>query len=134
MASLYKIDDTYMGLATLDSLGIRADPRPTYRPFSDAVRNADGLQIGVGFPVAEWHWDIMRPGESDILYAFLSNGLSANVFITTKLTRLDNSDVYQYATFSAIMNWPTGDEQIDARRELGLTITFSHMVLIPDET
>jgi hypothetical protein len=134
MASLYKIDDTYGGLTSLDALGISANPRSSYRAFSDAIRDANGLTHGMGYPVAEWHWDVMKPGEADILEAFLNGALSAAVYITTKINRLDNSDQYQYATFSAVMNWPTGDEDVQARRELGLTITFTHLILIPDET
>ena len=134
MASEFKIGATVEALASLDSIGIIANPRPSYRAYSDAVRDANGVLHGMGFPVAEWHWDIMRPGEADILEAYLNGALSAAVVIRTKLNRLDESDAYTYGTFNAIMNWPTGDEDIQSRRILGLDITYTHLELIPEET
>jgi hypothetical protein len=134
MASEYKIGATLGALASLDTQGIIANPRSAYRPHSDAVRDANGALHGMGLPVAEWHWDIMRPGEADVLENYLNGALSAAVVIRTKLNRLDESDAYTYGTFNAIMNWPTGDEDVQARRVLGLTITFTHLELIPEET
>lgn len=133
MAFEYELGTTIDDITDLMALGLAAYPRGSYRPFSDAIRDANGVLHGVGFPVAEWHWDIMKPGESDILAEFLDGALSAPVFIRTRLNRLATNE-YTWATYSAVMNWPSGDEDVQAKRSVGMTITFTRLVLIQDET
>ena len=127
----YKIGTTEGGMQLLTALGISSNPRPTYKPYSVSFQDGNGKTVGEGFPVASWHWDVMRPGESDLLEAFVNGNLSAEVYIRTRLNRL-STDAYTWATFKAIMHWPTGDEDIQSRRAIGLTIEFTHMELIPD--
>jgi hypothetical protein len=129
----YKIGATVETMQTLEALGITANPRPSFRPFSITVKDGNGKLKGHGFPVAEWHWDVMKVGEPDILAEFLNGGLSATVYIRTRLNRLSESYAYTWATYRCVMNWVTGDEDIQSRRNLGLTIEFTRMVLIPDE-
>lgn len=126
MAYDYKIGTTVEELTLLSDLGITANPRPTYQPFSTFVKLADGTLQGYGFPIATWHWDVMKPGWSDILAAYLGGNLSATVYIRTRLNRLDNGE-YDWATFRCQMNWPSGDEEIQSRRNLSLTIEFTHL-------
>lgn len=127
MSSEYKIGSTLVGMQLLTDLGISASPRPSYRPYADAVKLGTGDLMGQGFPVAEWHWDVMRIGESDILAGFLTSGLSGDVFIRTRLNRL-SSGLYTWGNFQCVMNWPTGDEDIQSRKNLSLSITFTHMI------
>lgn len=130
--SNYMIGTTEESMAYIDDLGIVADPLPSYRPFSVAVRAGDGTLQGHGFPVATWHWTVMRRGEIDILRNFLSGNLSANVYIRTRLNQMSN-DAYTWGVFACVMNWPAGDEDIQAGRILDVTIEFSHMVLIEED-
>lgn len=128
MAYEFKIGTTLGGLVLLTDLGITANPRPTFQPFSSFVRLADGTLQGNGFPLATWHWDVMKAGWSDILAAYLGGNLSATVYIRTRLNRLDSGD-YDWANYYCVMNWPSGDEDIQSRRNLSLTIEFTHMEL-----
>lgn len=130
MASSYKIDDTLVGLTSLDALGIIADPRSDFQPFADTIIDGAGGVHGIGFPVVEWHWDVMRTGEADILAAFLAGAASANVFIQTKTNRLSTGDAYTFKKYSAVMVWPTS-EDIQSKRALGLTIRFTQLVEQP---
>lgn len=132
MSYEYKIGSTLGGMQTLAELGIIANPNPDYRQFAEVVEDGTGRTRGQGSRMAVWHWDVMRKGESDILAGFLSGDLSAPVYIRTRLNRLSGGD-YTWATFSCIMHWPPGDEDIQSRRNLDLDITFTHLVLIPDE-
>jgi hypothetical protein len=134
MSYEYKIGANEGDLTLLTDLGITAPPHASYRPFSTSVILANGIEQGNGFPVATWHWDVMKIGWSDILAGYLSGNLSAPVVIRTRLNRLDVSDDYDWATFSCTMRWVTGDEDLQSRRNVGLTIEFTHLVLIPDET
>lgn len=121
-------------LTLLTTLGITAPPRTSYRPYSASTVLANGVEQGNGFPIIEWHWDVMKPGWSDILAAYLNGNLSAPVVIRSRLNRLDETEDYSWATFACVMRWMTGDEDIQSRRNVGLTIQFTHCVLIPDET
>ncbi len=133
MSYEYKLGSTEMDMTLLTAQGIAANPDPSYRPFSVAVKLGDGTTQGEGFPVITWHWSVMKKGEADILYDFLNSNISAPVFVRTRLNRLATGD-YTWATFSAIMHWPEGDESIQDRRILDLTIEFTNCVLVPDET
>ena len=127
MASSYKIGSSYGTLTSLDALGIIADPRSSFQLCADSIRDASGVVHGMGSPVAEWHWDVMRIGEADLLAAFLSGNQSANVYIQTKTNRLSTGEAYVYKIYAAVMTWPV-DEDIQSRRALSLTIRFSQLV------
>lgn len=130
----FMIDDTLVGLTTLTALGIETgDPQASYRPFSVVDRLGDGSLEGNGFPVVTWHWTALAPGEADILYAFLNGNISAPIYIRTLLNRLNMAgDNQEWATFSGFMEWMEGDENIDTLHARDITITFTHLVLIPD--
>lgn len=129
----FMIDDTLVGLKTLEEIGVSIDPDASYRPFSVVDKLGDGSTEGNGFPVATWHFVGLEPGEADILYDFLNGNISAPIYFRTRLNRLNVGVTdYQWATFSGIMNWASGDENVPALHVLDLTITFTNLVLIPD--
>lgn len=124
----FKLGTTLESLTLLTVLGIRGDPLATYRPFSVADTLGDGSLEGNGFPVVTWHWDFLYAGESDILYNFISNNLSEKVFVCSKLNRL-SSGLYTWQNWEGWMRWVEGEEEIQARKNLDLTITFTGLVV-----
>lgn len=132
------VDDFMLGtnignIATLESQGVSIIPDASYRPFSVVDTLGDLTAEGNGFPVATWHFSGLEPGEADILYDYLNGNISAPVVFRTRLNRLNVTiDDYQWATFSGIMRWLEGDENVPALHVLDLTITFTALVLIPD--
>lgn len=129
MASDFKIGSTLVGIASLDTLGIIANPNPSFQPYAEQVQDGAGVVHGVGLPVAEWHWDVMRAGESDILAAFLGGAASATVYIRTRTNRL-TTGAYTFKTYSAVMIWPLS-EDVQSKRNLSLTIQFRNLVEQP---
>jgi hypothetical protein len=83
------------------------------------------LVRGVGYPACTWIWSVIPRIERDALRQYCT-GKSAAVFIKTKT--MDTSDSYH--TYSAIMVWPTQEEERDAERRIQFKITFKTMVLI----
>jgi hypothetical protein len=101
-------------------------PKSTMKPYADVVNLVSGLVRGVGYPTTSWMWQVITRQERDALRQFCT-GQSANVFIRTKT--MDNADTY--ANYSAVMVWPTQEEERDATRRMNLKIVFKTMVLIP---
>jgi hypothetical protein len=116
----YALGSTLGDLTALNELGVTF-PISAYRPYSDAVMLASGQIFGRGFPVVEWHWAFISLEERAILKAF-TTGLSGNVYLTTLLN--DHS----WATFSAVMHWPSGDENLQYEHTFDLSVTFTHLV------
>jgi len=100
-------------------------PKSTFQPYSDEQPLVSGLVRGVGYPVATWIWSVMTQQERDAMRQYCP-GKSASVYIKTKT--MDSADSYH--TYSAIMVWPTQDEERDSQRRLQLKIIFKTMVLI----
>jgi hypothetical protein len=100
-------------------------PKSTFMPYSAEQMLVSGLVRGVGYPACTWIWSVIPRIERDALRQYCS-GKSAAVFIKTKT--MDTSDSYH--TYSAIMVWPTQEEERDAERRIQFKITFKTMVLI----
>ncbi len=113
--------------------GIIANPRPSYRPFSVVDKLGNGMSEGNGFAVITWHWDIMRIGEADILRTYLSGGLSVRIFIRSRINEL-TTGAYTWHDFDTIMEWISGDEDIESKRIRDLTLQFKVLEQIPDPT
>ena len=129
----FMIGSTLLGLQSFAEIGIDYDPAASYRPFSVVDRMGDLSGEGNGFPMVEWHFNIMGPGDADILYDYLDGNISAPIFIRTRLNRLNGTnDDYLWATFSGFMNWMPAEEQNPAYHTMDVTITFTGLVLIPD--
>ena len=134
----FMLGSTIDDIETLEDLGITNsgepyDPQASYRPFSVVDKLGDLSIEGNGFPVATWHWAALAPGHADILYEFLNGDISAPVVFRTLLNRLNMAqDNQQFATFSGVMEWMEGEENIDALHARDVTITFNGLILIPD--
>jgi len=130
----YKIGtDTSTHFKYLTEIGISSNPLPTYRPFSVADKLGDLTTEGNGFPVITWHWAVMRIAEADILEGYLSGELSVPIYIRSRLNRL-TTNAYTWRNFSGIMEWVSGDEDIESRRILNLTIQFTGLVQLTEPT
>lgn len=100
-------------------------PKSTFQPYADQVDLVSGLVRGLGWPRAVWIWSVLSREERDALRQYCP-GKSADIYIRTKT--MDTADVYH--TYSAVMVWPTQDEERDWTRRLGFKIEFRKMVLI----
>lgn len=100
-------------------------PKSTFMPYSDEQELVSGLVRGVGYPVAVWIWGVVTRVERDALRQFCT-GKSSAVYIRTKT--MDSADSYH--TYSAVMVWPTQEEERDTQARLQLKITFKRLVLI----
>lgn len=100
-------------------------PKSTMKPYGDVMNLVSGLVRGLGYPTTTWIWSVIPRKERDTLRQFCT-GQSANVFIRTKT--MDNTDAY--ANYSAVMVWPTQEEERDATRRMNLKIVFKTMVLV----
>ena len=112
--------------AKLENLATPVDyPKSLFTPYSDEQILVSGLTRGVGFPTATWSWDVLPRAQRDMLRTFCP-GKSANVFIRTKT--MDTNDSYD--DFSAIMVWPTQEEERDTERRVKFKITFRFLVTL----
>jgi hypothetical protein len=100
-------------------------PKSTFLPYADEQDLVSGLVRGVGFPTCTWIWGVITRVQRDALRSYCP-GKSAAVCIRTKT--MDSSDSYH--TYSAIMVWPTKEEERDVQSRIQLKITFKTMVLI----
>jgi hypothetical protein len=100
-------------------------PKSTFSPYAGEQQLISGLVRGVGYPNCTWTWSIITREQRDILRTFCP-GKSANVYIRTKTMDLADS----YHTYSAIMVWPTQQEERDFQRRVGLSISFKTLVLV----
>lgn len=127
MAHEYQIGATEGAMELLPEAGIRASPRPGWRPYATAIELGDSTLRGQGYPIVTWHWASVLLTERAVFIAFLDEGaLSGDVFIRTRLT--DGT----WATFQCVMNMPTGEEDAQSRSVLNFDIQFTHCILIPD--
>lgn len=123
----YKISATTT-LTALKDITITAyyqpipDPKGVYVEWTELAAKDSGGVRGVGYPMARWTWGFMRPEWRDALKSYCA-GASANVYIQTRT----NSSSAEFATFSAVMNWPD-ERDIDAHRRMNFSIEFTNLV------
>lgn len=127
----YQIGLVSGSMVKLENLALSGSPSPvdypksTYRPYSDQIILVSGLVRGVGYPQATWGWSVIPAQMRDTLRQYCP-GQSANVYIRTRT--MDSND--SYANFSAIMVWPTQDEERDSLRRVNFQISFRNMVAV----
>jgi hypothetical protein len=125
----YQIGTTSGSMVKLENLSYSGSsspvsyPKSTYMPFTESLPLVSGLVRGLGYPNTTWIWSVITRKERDTLRQFCP-GQSANVYIRTKT--MDTGDVY--ANYSAVMVWPTQEEERDAQRRVNLKIVFKTMV------
>jgi hypothetical protein len=100
-------------------------PKSSFQPYADEQVLVSGLVRGVGFPIAVWTWGVITRTERDALRQYCP-GKSANVWIRTKT--MDSAD--SNANYSAVLVWPTQEEERDTQRRLNLKITFKTLVAV----
>ena len=128
----YQIGLTSGSMVKLESITVSGSsvpvdyPKSTYMPYADSLTLVSGLVRGMGYPTTTWSWSVITRVQRDALRQYCP-GQSANVFIKTKT--MDTADTY--AVYSAVMVWPTQEEERDATRRLNLKLLFKSMVLIP---
>jgi len=120
MSYEYSIGTTLESIATLDSLGISV-PNDSFVLHSQEIETSDGGVAGQGWPVCEWHWNIIRKTQRDILRTYCP-GKSADIYIKT----YDEENEFQI--YLGKMIWP-GRENFTVNRILDFTIVFRKLVL-----
>ena len=110
-------------LASSSGVPDESMPKSTFTPYSAQQILVSGLIRGVGRPVATWSWDVMTRVHRDALRAYCP-GQSASVYIRTKT--MDSLD--SYVNYSAVLVWPTQDEERDTERRIKLKLTFQFLV------
>lgn len=116
----YEIGSSYIGMATLASLGLPA-PRCDFVPFADYATLGDGSVMGLGKPATQWHWGFLQDAQRETLKTYCA-GSSAVVYIRS---RADDNEFYEY---EATLVWPANEERAGGR-VLDFTLEFRLMVL-----
>ena len=123
----YMIGLTWGGMQNVEDLSTRVPaPKSSYRDYYKAVTRGDGATLGVGAPVATWHWGFLTAQQRDQLKSFVI-GASGYVWINTRKNEYDPNHPDEYQVFYALMAWPLEEEK-DAGRRLDLTIEFRLLV------
>ena len=120
MSYEYSIGITLESLATLDSLGISV-PNDAFVLHSQEFSTGDGGVAGQGWSVCEWHWNIIRKIQRDILKTYCT-GKSSNVFIRT----YDENN--EFKTYACKMIWASR-ENFTVGRIIDFTIIFRKPIL-----
>ena len=111
------------GLANLEDLATPiTPPRWFFQPYTETIRLGSGLTRGIGFPVAEWRWDVISAAQRDMLRTYCT-GASIEVYIRTR----KNDSSSAYANYKAVMIWPAEFEEVDATRRLDFVIRFERL-------
>lgn len=140
MASLFKIGTASSGVnfKTLDEwfdhFEIPTDPDASHVPFSIVQRLGDGTDAGHGFAVAKWRWNVISLEHRYILrntFCPYPNMSAENIYIQTSVSNTDSAGALIWQVFQTIMHWPPVDEDFQIDKELGLMLTFTHLVLVP---
>jgi hypothetical protein len=84
----------------------------------------DGSSRLVGFPNAQWRWDVITDEERGTLRSFCP-GASADIYIST----YTNDDVDNVTIFHGIMHWPSEKgEDVAATKRKDFMISFTNLV------
>lgn len=127
----YEIGTSLGGMVNIESLTTPVrPPKYNYQPYSKPIPLGSGGVRGGGWPLAEWHWDMISAAERDQLRAFCPTA-SAVVYIKTRVNSNSTSPaaVDQYKIFKAVMVWPNpeGEREAGGRRR-DFTIKFQALV------
>jgi hypothetical protein len=128
----YQIGSTSGSMLKLENLSLSGSPSPvdyprsTMKPYADTLPLVSGQVRGLGYPTTTWMWGVITRAQRDTLRQFCP-GQSATVYIRTKT--MDSGDAY--GNYSAVMVWPTQEEERDSTRRMDLKIVFKTMELIP---
>lgn len=129
MMQSFEIGTTLEGMTNVEALAMPLPaPKSSYQDYSTLVSLGSGGSIGQGFPTATWTFGTLTSAERDQLKQFCV-GASAAVYIKTKLNNLD-TEVDEYAVFSAIMNWPFPEPGRYYSMRNGYVIEFTFLELV----
>lgn len=124
----------YLYWQTLDQLiglaDVSYDPDAGFIPQGEVVEALSGKSVARGFATVSWHWNVLTLQQRAILKEFCP-GASAEVYIETTTNEIDLYDDPIFIQALAIMHWPTGDEDIQGDKILGLEVTFTHLIEVP---
>jgi len=118
----------FLPLDTLLNTSEGVDPDWSFQPYSTSVRLANGILRGNGFPVAVWRWNGLSLTHRQVLRDLIGTDLSAAMYIRTATNEIDIYGDLVFQAYSCIMNWTDQDEDIQADSDLGVVITFTHLV------
>jgi hypothetical protein len=118
----------FLPIDTLLNTSQGIDPDWSFRPYSTSVRLANGQLQGNGFPIAIWRWNALSLANRQVLRDLITTGLSASMYIRTATNDVDVYGDIVYKSFSCIMTWTDQDEDIQADSDLGVILTFTHLV------
>lgn len=119
-------------LETVLSAIVPLEPDWSYQPFSTSIKLADGTTQGNGFPIIKWRFNQLTLSQRETLrtYCPVPNLSKADVYINTLINET-SSGTQTWKTFKCVLNWPTEDEDIQAGRNLGVILVFTHCEVQP---
>lgn len=114
------------GLAYLEDLGLGVVPFPSpFQPWSTIYDVGNGQTYGDGFPVVEWHFQVLTMTEMAVLLGFVGSGnQSTQVSISTK-NDLDEWD--DYAAYMHRPNYPRQGSRRPGRYWRQVTFRFTQL-------
>lgn len=118
---------TGANLVNVESLATTALPPPksAFAEHSQTITLGDGAVRGLGWATGEWRWGFLSRAQRDKLRTFCT-GASATVYVRTR--KNDTADAYDY--YSAVLVWPTGQEDKQAGKRLDFVAQFQNVTLI----
>lgn len=118
----------YVNMKNLADLSTRVTyPKYTFSPYSDERELGNGQPRGLGSPIAEWRWQLLKIlgqnayTQRDLLRTFVTTA-AASIYIRTRVN--DNAQEYRYFNVNAI--WPQAEDR-DAGRTLDFVMRFNAM-------
>lgn len=103
------------------------EPQSSFSRYSVEIETNDGGVAGQGWPVDEWHWGFIHVDQWQALRNYCG-GKSSNVFMRTY-----NDFTEEWETYSAVMIWPGGPPNIQARKVIDFTLVFRKLVFQEEE-
>ena len=130
MAEFYALCSTEAALTALSETNLTLEPHPnTYTEESETHTAGDGQLTGVGFPSAEWTWDVfLSPSEWDELMSVIGTAASVIAYIRTRTNQI-SAGAYEHANFSCVMHRPQGDSAPYFRFS-NVSVKFTKLVLL----
>lgn len=101
-------------------------PEWTYNEESEVVGALGGLSVGRGYASATWHFSVLTNEQRDVLRSFCP-GVSAEVYFETPSNEIDLSSNEVFIQALAVMHWPTGEEDHQVNKMMGLDLTFTYI-------
>jgi hypothetical protein len=118
----YKIGTSYAGMVNLEEMTPAVfAPKHSLIVYSKPVNTGDAGVKGYGWRSTTWHWDYLTQAQYSALRT-ICPGMSVQVYINTRV------NTGTYASYTAMMVWPSQEPEYIAGRLLDITVEFRALV------